>query len=61
MEVLEKKVDQLMSQLAALTRQIGQTSPDTSNTLTTDSGPSRDAALDSTDIAAMLEIGRAHV
>ncbi|KAB8245276.1 hypothetical protein BDV35DRAFT_260732 [Aspergillus flavus] len=57
-EVLEKKVDQLMSQLAALTRQIGQTSPDTSNTLTTDSGPSRDAALDSTDIAAMLDAAK---
>ncbi|PIG69459.1 hypothetical protein AARAC_005220 [Aspergillus arachidicola] len=57
-EVLEKKVDQLMSQLAALTRQIGQTSPDTSNPLTTDSGPSREPELDSTDIAAMLDAAK---
>jgi hypothetical protein len=39
-EVLEKKVDRLISQLAALTRQNGQTSPDTSNPLTNDLGSS---------------------
>jgi hypothetical protein len=54
-EVLEKKVDQLMSQLAALTRQNGQTSPDTSNTLTNDLSSSRDSELDSTDITALLD------
>ncbi|KAE8415353.1 hypothetical protein BDV36DRAFT_311004 [Aspergillus pseudocaelatus] len=58
-EVLEKKVDQLMSQLAALTRQqSGQTSPDTSNPPTTDLGSSRDLELDSTDIAALLDAAK---
>ncbi|QKX64346.1 uncharacterized protein TRUGW13939_11520 [Talaromyces rugulosus] len=51
-EVLEKKVDQLTSQLAALTRQNGQASPDT---FTNDLGSSRDPELDSTDIAALLD------
>ncbi|PYI12286.1 hypothetical protein BO78DRAFT_424755 [Aspergillus sclerotiicarbonarius CBS 121057] len=55
-EVLEKKVDQLMSQVAALTRQNGQTSPDTSSIpLSNDLGSSHDPELDSTDIAAMLD------
>ncbi|PYH91857.1 hypothetical protein BO71DRAFT_485895 [Aspergillus ellipticus CBS 707.79] len=71
-EVLEKKVDQLMSQLAALTGQNGQISPDTSNPpdtshppdisnpLTNESGSSRDPELDSnsTDIAAMLDAAK---
>ncbi|KAF7136876.1 hypothetical protein CNMCM5793_006491 [Aspergillus hiratsukae] len=60
-EVLEKKVDQLMSQLAALTRQNGQTSPDTSIPLTNDtndSGSSRDPEPDSTDIAALLDAAK---
>ncbi|KAE8142782.1 hypothetical protein BDV38DRAFT_267456 [Aspergillus pseudotamarii] len=58
-EVLEKKVDQLMSQLAALTRQQnGQTSPDTSTPPTTDLGPSRDPELDSTDIATLLDAAK---
>ncbi|GAB1200677.1 hypothetical protein APSETT444_010052 [Aspergillus pseudonomiae] len=55
MDVLEKKVDQLMSQLAALTRQSGQTSPDTSNLLTNDLGSSRDSEQDSSDIAALID------
>jgi hypothetical protein len=50
-EVLEKKVDQLTSQLATLTRQNGQASPDT---FTNDLESSRDPELDSTDIAALL-------
>lgn len=55
MVVLENKVDQLMSQLAALTQQNGQTSPNTSNPLTNDLGSSCDPELDSTDIAALLD------
>ncbi|OGM41987.1 hypothetical protein ABOM_009510 [Aspergillus bombycis] len=54
-EVLEKKVDQLMSQLAALTRQNGQPSPDTSNPLTNDLVSSRDPEPDSSDIAALID------
>ncbi|GES57602.1 Zn2-Cys6 binuclear cluster domain protein [Aspergillus terreus] len=56
-EVLEKKVDQLMSQLAALTRQNGpsQTSSYTPDPLTNVSGSSPDPEPDSTDIAEMLE------
>ena len=54
MEVLENKVDQLMSQLAALTQQNKKTSPDTSNPPTSDLGSSRDPQQDSTDIAALL-------
>ncbi|RAL01155.1 uncharacterized protein BO80DRAFT_464812 [Aspergillus ibericus CBS 121593] len=56
-EVLEKRVDQLMSQVAALTRQNGQASPspDTSNPLPNDWGSSRDAEPDSADISAMLD------
>ncbi|RHZ53936.1 hypothetical protein CDV55_100724 [Aspergillus turcosus] len=57
-EVLEKKVDQLMSQLAALTRQSAQTSPDTSNPLTSDLGSSHDPEPDSTDIAALLDAAK---
>ncbi|GAB1213784.1 hypothetical protein ATERTT37_002937 [Aspergillus terreus] len=57
MHVLEKKVDQLMSQLAALTRQNGlsQSSSYTPDPLTNVSGSSRDPEPDSTDIAEMLE------
>lgn len=57
MEVLEKKVDQLMSQLAALTRQNGlsQSSSYTPDPLTNVSGSSRDPEPDSTDIVEMLE------
>ncbi|KAL4786413.1 hypothetical protein BJX76DRAFT_365793 [Aspergillus varians] len=63
-QVLEKKVDQLMSQLAALTGQNGQTSPpDTSNhPPANNSGSSRDpeAELDSTDldIDALLDAAK---
>lgn len=55
MELLEKKVDQLNSQLAALARQNEQISPHNSNALTTDSDSSRAAELDPTDIAAMID------
>lgn len=55
MEVLEKKVDQLTSQLAALTRQNG---PDTSNQLTNNLGSSCDPELDSTNIVALLEVAQ---
>ncbi|KAB8260922.1 hypothetical protein BDV32DRAFT_149081 [Aspergillus pseudonomiae] len=55
MDVLEKKVDQLMSQLAALTRQSGQTSPDTSNPHINNLGSSRDSEQDSSDIAALID------
>ncbi|KAL5360053.1 hypothetical protein BJX96DRAFT_184298 [Aspergillus floccosus] len=56
-EVLEKKVDQLMSQLAALTRQNGQTqtSSDALGPFTNDLCPSRDPEPDSTDITALLD------
>ncbi|OQE19644.1 hypothetical protein PENFLA_c018G08433 [Penicillium flavigenum] len=59
-EMLEKKVDQLTSQLAALTRQNGQTSPDTStsNLPTNDLGSSHDPELDSTDIAGLLDAAK---
>lgn len=58
--MLEKKVDQLTSQLIALTQQNGQTSPDsTSNShpLTNDVGSSLDStdSTDCTDIAALLD------
>lgn len=58
MEVLEKKVDQLTSQLAALTRQNGRSSPGTSNPLTNNLGSSRDPELDSTNIAVLLEVAQ---
>ncbi|PWY93037.1 hypothetical protein BO94DRAFT_511950 [Aspergillus sclerotioniger CBS 115572] len=58
-EVLEKKVDQLMSQLAALAQQNGQTSPDTSYPpTTTNSGLSRTPEPEPTDIAAMLDAAK---
>ncbi|KAJ5595020.1 uncharacterized protein N7459_001228 [Penicillium hispanicum] len=53
-EVLEKKVDRLVSQLDALTRLNGQTSSDTSNPLTNDLNSTHSPELDSTDIGAML-------
>ncbi|KAF4764256.1 hypothetical protein N7455_010058 [Penicillium solitum] len=57
-EVLEKKVDQLTSQLAALTRQNGRSSPGTSNPLTNSLGSSRDPELDLTNIAVLLEVAQ---
>ncbi|KAE8377126.1 hypothetical protein BDV26DRAFT_282066 [Aspergillus bertholletiae] len=57
-EVLEKKVDQLMSQLATLTRQNEQTSPGTSNPLTSDLRSSCDPEPDSTDISALLDAAK---
>ncbi|KAL4876532.1 hypothetical protein BJY04DRAFT_199848 [Aspergillus karnatakaensis] len=58
-ETLEKRVDQLMSQLATLTGQTQQPSPDTSIPFTNDTGSSRDLEPDleseSTDIAALLD------
>ncbi|KAJ5105634.1 hypothetical protein NUU61_002981 [Penicillium alfredii] len=54
-EVLEKKVDQLMSQLAALTRQNEHISPNTSNTLTNELGSSHDPEPESPAIAELLE------
>lgn len=58
MDILERKVDQLTSQLAVLTRQNAQTSPDTSNLLTNDLGSSRSSDLDSTDIAVLLDAAK---
>ncbi|OKL59331.1 hypothetical protein UA08_05387 [Talaromyces atroroseus] len=59
-DVLERKVDQLMSQLAVLTRQNAQaTSPDTSsNPFIDDLGSSHDPVLDSTDIDALLDAAK---
>ncbi|KAJ5703943.1 hypothetical protein N7493_011081 [Penicillium malachiteum] len=57
-EVLEKKVDQLVSQLATLTRPNEQISPNTSNTVTRDSELSQDARQDSTDVETMLEAAK---
>ncbi|KGO43764.1 hypothetical protein PEX1_046930 [Penicillium expansum] len=57
-ELLEKKVDQLTSQLAALTRQNGRAPPDTSNLLTNNLGSSRDSELDSANIAALLDVAQ---
>ncbi|KAJ5518670.1 hypothetical protein N7453_001092 [Penicillium expansum] len=57
-ELLEKKVDQLTSQLAALTRQNGRAPPDTSNPLTNNLGSSRDSELDSANIAALLDVAQ---
>ncbi|RAH44065.1 uncharacterized protein BO95DRAFT_417510, partial [Aspergillus brunneoviolaceus CBS 621.78] len=65
-EVLERKVEQLMSQLVALTQPNGHTTSDdtstTTPTTTHDGVPSRDADADadlgSTDIAAMLDAAK---
>ncbi|KAJ5726025.1 uncharacterized protein N7483_007382 [Penicillium malachiteum] len=57
-EVLEKKVDQLVSQLATLTRPNEQISPNTSNTLTDDLELSREAQQEPTDVASMLEAAK---
>ncbi|KAJ5171961.1 hypothetical protein N7492_004554 [Penicillium capsulatum] len=54
-EVLEKKVDRLVSQLDVLTRQNAQVSPDTSNPPTNDLALSRDSELDSTEITELLD------
>ncbi|CRG83786.1 hypothetical protein PISL3812_01142 [Talaromyces islandicus] len=58
-EVLEKKIDQLTSQLAVLTRQNVQTPPDSishslTNDVVNDVGPSI-ACRDSTEIAALID------
>lgn len=53
-EILEKKVEQLTSQLNVLTRENGQTSSVTSNLPTNDSASSQDPELDSTRIAALI-------
>lgn len=55
MEVLEKKVDQLMSQLATLTGQNELTPRNSTNTLTNDLNSSRNSELDSTDVTALLD------
>lgn len=55
MDVLEKKVDQLMSQLAALTQQNRRTSPVTSNSFPDDLGSSHTTELDVADIPVLLE------
>ncbi|KAJ5228895.1 hypothetical protein N7489_009603 [Penicillium chrysogenum] len=59
-EMLEKKVDQLTSQLTALTRQHGQTLPDTStsNPPTNGLNSSHDPELDSTDISELLDAAK---
>ncbi|PWY92314.1 hypothetical protein BO70DRAFT_327405 [Aspergillus heteromorphus CBS 117.55] len=66
-QVLEKKVDQLMAQLAALTGQNGQTPPDdtsapastsASNPPTNDLGLPRNPEPDSTAIAALLDAAK---
>ncbi|OOQ88219.1 hypothetical protein PEBR_14347 [Penicillium brasilianum] len=54
-DVLEKKVDQLMSQLAALTQQNRRTSPVTSNSFPDDLGSSHTTELDVADIPVLLE------
>ncbi|EED20847.1 conserved hypothetical protein [Talaromyces stipitatus ATCC 10500] len=57
--LLEKKVEQLTSQLAVLARQNGQTLPDTFTPLTNnDLHLSRDYEADSTDIAALLDAAK---
>lgn len=59
MEQLEKKVEQLTSQLAVLTRQNGQTLPETNTPLTdNDLGSSRKPDLDSADIGTLLEAAK---
>lgn len=59
MELLEKKVEQLTSQLAVLNRQNGQTLPETFTPLTDhDLGSSRNSDLDSADISTLLEAAR---
>lgn len=59
MELLEKKVEQLTSQLAVLTRQNGQTLPETFTPLTdNDLGSSRTSDLDSADISTLLEVAK---
>ncbi|RAO65224.1 uncharacterized protein BHQ10_001236 [Talaromyces amestolkiae] len=58
-ELLEKKVEQLKSQLAVLTRQNGQTLPETFTPLTdNDLGSSRTSDLDSADISTLLEVAK---
>ncbi|KAL3711221.1 hypothetical protein TMatcc_005019 [Talaromyces marneffei ATCC 18224] len=58
-EVLEKKVDQLTSQLVALTRQNGQTLPEPFTPLTNnDLPPSRNPDPNSTNIDALLDVAK---
>ncbi|CAI7661713.1 unnamed protein product [Penicillium manginii] len=54
-EVLENKVDQLTSQLVALTKPNVQTPFNTSTPLSNDSGSSYDPKLDSREIAALID------
>lgn len=54
-EALEKKVDQLMSQLAAMAGKNGQTSPEASHPVSNDTDSSHEPELASTEIAAMLD------
>lgn len=56
--MLERKVDQLTSQLDVLTRQNGQISPHTSNLPTNDSGSSHSPDPDSANIAALLDAAK---
>jgi hypothetical protein len=57
--LLEKKVERLTSQLAVLTRQNGQTLPETFTPLTNnDLASSRDPEADSTDISALLDAAK---
>ncbi|OOF90134.1 hypothetical protein ASPCADRAFT_135419 [Aspergillus carbonarius ITEM 5010] len=58
LDVLENKVDQLMSRLAALTQQNGQISPDISHPPTNDLSSSHTPDPDPTDIAAMLDAAK---
>lgn len=52
---LEDKVDQLVSQIAVLTKQNQQLSPENSNPSIANSDSAQDAGLDSTGIALLLE------
>ncbi|KAJ6031010.1 hypothetical protein N7540_001742 [Penicillium herquei] len=57
-ELLEKKVDRLVSQLSTLTRPHEQISPNSSNTLTNDLESSHDPHQESTDVASMFEAAK---
>lgn len=58
--MLEKKIDQLQSQLAVLTRQNGQTSPGILNPSIYDGGSSQDHEVDSieTDMSTLLDAAK---
>ncbi|PCG88855.1 Hypothetical protein PENO1_107850 [Penicillium occitanis (nom. inval.)] len=58
-ELLEKQVEQLTSQLAVLTRKNGQTLPETFTPVTNnDLGSSHNPDLDSTDIGTLIEAAK---